>query len=79
MSEFQPPDNEDPRDDDEREQDAILTLERKVTELRAALLEAIECIKVWHGPVSWDIYYNHSPEMKRIRAPFNQGVPHGAD
>ena len=36
--------------------------------LRAAVAEAIATIKVWHGPVGWDIYYYKSPEMIRIRA-----------
>lgn len=37
-------------------------------ELLAALEEAIEVIKAWHGPECWDIYFEHSPEMKRIRS-----------
>lgn len=34
--------------------------------LIAALREAIEIIKIWHGPEAWDIYNEHSPEMIRI-------------
>lgn len=38
-----------------------------VIELRNALKAAVEVIHAWHGDVSWDIYINHSPEMKPIR------------
>lgn len=31
------------------------------------LLEAIRVIWIWHGEDGWDIYFEHSPEMKRIR------------
>jgi len=37
-------------------------------ELVAALTDAIETIKALHGPVAWDIYEQHAPEMKRYRA-----------
>ena len=32
-----------------------------------ALEQAVSVIKVWHGPEVFDIYFNHSPEMKLIR------------
>lgn len=35
-----------------------------LTELR----EAVEVIHSWHGPEAWEIYAEHSPEMKRINA-----------
>lgn len=44
-------------------------LRREIRELRIALKEAIDTIHTWHGDIAWDIYYEHSPEMKRIRAP----------
>jgi hypothetical protein len=37
-------------------------------ELKEALKEAVEIIKIFHGEPAWEIYYNCSPEMKRIRA-----------
>lgn len=36
--------------------------------LRAALVEAKQVIRGWHGEDVWDIYDQHSPEMKRINA-----------
>lgn len=33
-----------------------------------ALEKAIETIKIWHGEPVWNIYFNHSPEMKKIRS-----------
>lgn len=45
----------------------LRALSTEVTELRALLTEAIETIKVFHGPDAWDIYYNNAPEMKRFR------------
>jgi len=35
--------------------------------MRQALLQAVKVIKQWHGDEVFDIYYNHSPEMKMIR------------
>lgn len=44
-----------------------LRLERD--QLREACREAIDIIHIWHGEgEEWDIYYEHSPEMKRLRA-----------
>lgn len=37
-------------------------------ELLAALQEAIDAVKTFHGPDCWDIYEQHSPEMKRWTA-----------
>ena len=36
--------------------------------LLVALQEAIGAVKTFHGPDCWDIYEQHSPEMKRWRA-----------
>ena len=48
------------------------SLERRVAELEAGLLGAVEVIKGWHNMDGsddvWQIYYDHSPEMKPIRA-----------
>ena len=35
---------------------------------KAALLEAVRLIEFYHGPSEWETYYEHSPEMKRLRA-----------
>ena len=40
----------------------------RLTQLHAALLTARDTIKALHGPVAWDIYDQHSPEMKQINA-----------
>lgn len=40
---------------------------KAVIELRSALKAAVEVIHSWHGDACWDIYINHSPEMKPIR------------
>lgn len=44
-------------------------------ELVDALRESIDLIKSWHGPEAWDIYYEHSPEMKRLRAALAKACP----
>jgi hypothetical protein len=36
-------------------------------ELTKALIVAVTTIKALHGEAGWDIYYEHSPEMKIIR------------
>jgi len=42
-------------------------------EAELLLIKAIEIIKTWHNADEvWDIYYNHSPEMKEIREWLNQ-------
>lgn len=41
---------------------------QKINELAAALKEAKETIKIWHGPDAWEIYDQHSPEMRRLNA-----------
>jgi hypothetical protein len=41
--------------------------EQEIIHLREALKEAIGAIQVFHGP-GWEIYRDHSPEMKRWRA-----------
>lgn len=37
-------------------------------DLLEALREAMDAVKTFHGPDCWDIYEQHSPEMKRWRA-----------
>jgi hypothetical protein len=39
----------------------------KIDELRAALKEAIDAIELFHGRPGWELYRDHSPEMKRWR------------
>jgi len=41
---------------------------RKNADMLAALRESIGIIRTFHGPQAWDIYHEHSPEMKRLRA-----------
>ena len=43
----------------------ILRLRAINTELVAALQESIETVRVFHGPLEWETYRDHSPEMKR--------------
>lgn len=39
--------------------------------------KAVAVIKQWHQADNvWDIYYNHSPEMKPIRDYLKKYVPH---
>jgi hypothetical protein len=47
--------------------DLARQLERDRARLIEALEQAVSVIKVWHGPEVFDIYFNHSPEMKLIR------------
>lgn len=53
-------------------EDTIDRLERRCAALEAGLRDAVENIKAWHNMGGsqdvWDIYYEHAPEMKRIRA-----------
>lgn len=34
---------------------------------RSALRQCVRIAQAWHGDEAFDIYYNHSPEMKPIR------------
>jgi hypothetical protein len=43
-----------------------LSLEQNLR-LRKALEQAVRVINQWHGDDVFDLYYNHSPEMKLIR------------
>ena len=46
---------------------------QRAKEAELLLIKAIEIIKTWHNADEvWDIYYNHSPEMKEIREWLNQ-------
>ena len=40
-------------------------LERR--KLKAAMGDAVTAMRVFHGEPAWDIYWNNSPECKRIR------------
>lgn len=46
----------------------IIALRKQRAELVAALEEAIEAVRVFHGPIEWETYRDHSPEMKRWNA-----------
>lgn len=37
------------------------------SELAEALKEAMECIRIFHGPQAWEIYERSSPEMQRFK------------
>lgn len=37
------------------------------TDVLDAIEKAIALIHVWHGDETWEIYFQHSPEMKSIR------------
>jgi len=43
-------------------------LHRAAPELLKALREAIEIVKIFHGPSAWDIYESKAPEMQRWKA-----------
>ena len=34
---------------------------------RQALEQCVRVVKQWHGDDAFDLYFNHSPEMKLIR------------
>ena len=46
----------------------IASLRAQNAELRAALKEAIDVVKIFHGPPAWDIYESRAPEMQRWKA-----------
>ena len=46
-----------------------------IEKMRAALIQAVEVIKDWHGEEAFDIYYKHSPEMKLIREALLENEP----
>lgn len=50
------------------ELDADRRLIAAAPELLEALREAMDAVKTFHGPDCWEIYEQHSPEMKRWRA-----------
>jgi len=35
--------------------------------LRKALEQCVRVVRQWHGDDVFDIYFNHSPEMKLVR------------
>lgn len=43
-------------------------LDAQRAELAACLKECMSAVAIFHGPVAWDIFRDHSPEMKRWRA-----------
>ena len=50
------------------ENEANARLISAAPDLLAALKDALKTIEAWHGPIAWQIYLDHAPEMKRIRA-----------
>lgn len=53
---------------DEALMEYIAHIEKQRDELLAAMEEAIDAVRVFHGPVDWETYRDHSPEMKRWQA-----------
>jgi colicin import membrane protein len=53
---------------DEAKHAADLKVRDAAQPLLAALRDALEAVKTFHGPDAWDTYWNHSPEMTRCRA-----------
>jgi hypothetical protein len=47
--------------------DANATLWASSPILLAELKRAVHLIRLWHGEVGWDLYYQMSPEMNAIR------------
>lgn len=47
--------------------DDYLEAVRQNVRLRKALEQCVNVTKVWHGEDAFDLYFNHSPEMKLIR------------
>lgn len=41
-------------------------LDENKHELHEALKRAKETIRIWHGEIAWEIYNDHSPEMRQI-------------
>lgn len=46
---------------------ALLASADDARRLREALIACVRVAKAWHGEIAFDIYYDHSPEMKLIR------------
>jgi len=55
--------------------DKLEAIETRLRSENARLLDglnaAVEVIRQWHGQEAWDLYYNHSPDMKPIREATN--------
>lgn len=45
--------------------------------LRKALEQCVRVAKMWHGDDAFDLYFNHSPEMKLVRDVLGK-MPEGA-
>ena len=41
---------------------------KRIDLLRSALVDMMDAVRIFHGPVAWDIYEKNAPEMKRARA-----------
>jgi len=47
-----------------------LDLSLSCQDLRQALKQCIRVLRMWHGPESFEIYYDNAPEMALIRKAF---------
>ena len=48
--------------------------QERIAKLTSALADARVTIKALHGPIAWDIYEKHAPEMKKINAALNSAI-----
>ncbi|MCM3565942.1 hypothetical protein [Hydrogenophaga intermedia] len=64
-------------EDQTEESRANARLMAAAPELLDALREAMQAVEAFHGPDHWDVYRDHSPEMKRWRDVITKatGVP----
>lgn len=50
-----------------RDSQTMIALHDQVHKLTKALEQCVQVTKAWHGDDAFDLYFNHSPEMKLIR------------
>ena len=65
----------DPEEEIAQVMENVRVARKERDELIAALRACVDIAKSWHGVVAWDIYYDHSPEMKPIRESLVKHAP----